>query len=73
MEETFLTTDTSFVENPPSSKMTSKFTNPAPASRTMGRGGNGPSAKGEMTRGVPRGTRGSGLARATGRGRGSVR
>ncbi|KAH9861939.1 hypothetical protein IAQ61_010140 [Plenodomus lingam] len=33
MEATFLTTDTSFVDNPPSSKLASKFQNPAtPAS-----------------------------------------
>ncbi|KAK3079172.1 hypothetical protein LTS18_005564, partial [Coniosporium uncinatum] len=38
-EATFLTTDTSFVDNPPtSSKASSKFTTPAPASR-IGRGG----------------------------------
>ncbi|KAI8939751.1 hypothetical protein NX059_003496 [Plenodomus lindquistii] len=46
VEATFLTTDTSFVDNPPSSKMASKFQNlttPAPASKTApaarGRGG----------------------------------
>ncbi|KAL1800300.1 hypothetical protein ACET3X_000642 [Alternaria dauci] len=37
MEATFLTTDTSFVDNPPSSKIASKFQNlqtPAPAAKT---------------------------------------
>ncbi|KAL7774526.1 hypothetical protein CFE70_005438 [Pyrenophora teres f. teres 0-1] len=39
MEATFLTTDTSFVDNPPSSKISSKFQNPqtpAPATKTSG-------------------------------------
>ncbi len=83
MEATFLTTDTSFVENPPSSKISSKFQNPqtpAPASKTAGasrgRGGiprAGGRAGGIPTRGgIARGTRGaSGIARGTGRGRGS--
>ncbi|CAG8972877.1 hypothetical protein HYALB_00001297 [Hymenoscyphus albidus] len=65
-ETTFMTTDTSFVENPPtSSKPTPKFATPAPASRTAsgGRGGI-PSARGGSARGGVRGTRGSGLARA---------
>ncbi|KAF2272427.1 uncharacterized protein EI97DRAFT_470393 [Westerdykella ornata] len=85
VEATFLTTDTSFVENPPSSRATSKFSHqqsqtpqtPAPASKVArGRGGGIPRAGGRAggipTRGgVPRGaSRGSGIARGTGRGRG---
>ncbi|KAF2466710.1 uncharacterized protein BDR25DRAFT_317391 [Lindgomyces ingoldianus] len=77
VEATFLTTDTSFVENPPSSKAATKFQTPAPASK-RGRGGGGiprgPRGGGIPTRGgVSRGTRGgSGIARgsAVGRGRG---
>ncbi|KAH6873328.1 DASH complex subunit Dam1-domain-containing protein [Alternaria rosae] len=81
MEATFLTTDTSFVDNPPSSKIHSKFQNPqtpAPATRTSGvpRGRGGiPRAGGRggiPTRGgAPRGTRGgTGIARGVaGRGR----
>lgn len=60
------TTDTSFVDNPPtSSKATPKFTTPAPASRIAGvsRGG-GAAGRGGAARGGLRGTRGSGLARA---------
>ncbi|KAF2263498.1 hypothetical protein CC78DRAFT_617563 [Lojkania enalia] len=50
IEATFLTTDTSFVENPPSSKATSKFQTPAPESKTTrGRGGGIP--RGSSTRG----------------------
>ncbi|KAI4608713.1 uncharacterized protein J4E88_001670 [Alternaria novae-zelandiae] len=83
MEATFLTTDTSFVDNPPSSKIHSKFQNPqtpAPATRTSGvpRGRGGiPRAGGRggiPTRGgAPRGTRGgTGIARGVaGRGRGA--
>ncbi|KAG4439558.1 hypothetical protein IFR05_004957 [Cadophora sp. M221] len=64
-ETTFLTTDTSFVDNPPtSSKATSKFSTPAPASRIGGRGGSAPAGRGGAARGGLRGTRGSGLARA---------
>ncbi|RFU24211.1 hypothetical protein B7463_g12126, partial [Scytalidium lignicola] len=65
-ETTFMTTDTSFVENPPSSKATSKFSTPAPSSRkaTATRGGMGPSSRGGAARGEVRGTRASGLARA---------
>ncbi|KAH5986542.1 hypothetical protein HBI82_212930 [Parastagonospora nodorum] len=83
MEATFLTTDTSFVENPPSSKMASKFQNPqtpAPASKTsgIGRGRGGIPRAGGRGGGIPtrggatRGSRGgSGIARgAAGRGRG---
>lgn len=60
------TTDTSFVDNPPtSSKPTPKFSTPAPASRIAGRGGMGaPAGRGGAARGGLRGTRGSGLARA---------
>jgi DASH complex subunit DAM1 len=65
------TTDTSFVDNPPtSSKATPKFSTPAPASRIGGAGRGGvPSARGGAARGGTRGTRGSGLARAA-KGRG---
>ncbi|KAL3418024.1 DASH complex subunit Dam1 [Phlyctema vagabunda] len=77
-ETTFMTTDTSFVDNPPtSSKATpKKFTTPVPASRIasaststsgIGRGG-GTAGRGGAARGGMRGTRGSGLARARGRG-----
>lgn len=61
------TTDTSFVDNPPtSSKPTQKFSTPAPASRIAGssKGGSAPSGRGGAARGGLRGTRGSGLARA---------
>lgn len=69
-ETTFMTTDTSFVDNPPtSSKPTPKFSIPAPASRTAGRGGI-PTARGGTARGGVRGTRASGLARAA-KGRGA--
>lgn len=72
-ETTFLTTDTSFVENPPtSSKSAPKFATPAPASRIggAGRGAAGPAGRGGAARGGLRGTRGSGLARAA-KGRGA--
>lgn len=83
MEATFLTTDTSFVDNPPSSKIASKFQNPqtpAPAAKTSGvpRGRGGiPRAGGRggiPTRGgAPRAARGgTGIARGiAGRGRGA--
>ncbi|RYN33086.1 hypothetical protein AA0112_g5828 [Alternaria arborescens] len=83
MEATFLTTDTSFVDNPPSSKIASKFQNPqtpAPAAKTSGvpRGRGGiPRAGGRggiPTRGgAPRAARGAtGIARGiAGRGRGA--
>jgi DASH complex subunit DAM1 len=83
MDATFLTTDTSFVENPPSSKMASKFQTPqtpAPASKTSGIGrGRGGIPRAGRGGGIPtrggaaRGTRGgSGIARgASGRGRGA--
>ncbi|EMD96976.1 hypothetical protein COCC4DRAFT_73485 [Bipolaris maydis ATCC 48331] len=79
MEATFLTTDTSFVDNPPSSKTPSKPQTPAPAAKTSGlpRGRGGiPRAGGRggiPTRGgTTRGTRGgTGIARGVaGRGRG---
>ncbi|KAK2628871.1 hypothetical protein QTJ16_001974 [Diplocarpon rosae] len=66
-ETTFLTTDTSFIDNPPtSSKATSKFSTPALASRTGSgsRGGAVTAGRGGAARGGLRGTRGSGLARA---------
>ncbi|PQE27726.1 DASH complex subunit Dam1 protein [Rutstroemia sp. NJR-2017a BVV2] len=70
-ETTFLTTDTSFVDNPPtSSKATSKFSTPAP-SRIASASSRGGSSAGSSGRGGTRGGRGgrgSGLARARGRG-----
>jgi DASH complex subunit DAM1 len=64
-ETTFLTTDTSFVDNPPtSSKASLKFSTPAPASRTAGANRGAPASRGGTARGGLRGTRGSGLARA---------
>jgi len=66
----FRTTDTSFVENPPtSSKPTPKFSTPAPASRIAAPRG-GAAGRGGAARGGLRGTRGSGLARAA-KGRGA--
>lgn len=63
-ETTFMTTDTSFVDNPPtSSKATPKFATPAP-SRIAGAGRGAPAGRGGSARGGLRGTRGSGLARA---------
>jgi len=68
------TTDTSFVEDPPtSSRVPPKFSTPAPASRhssAIKRGGGelGTSGRGGATRGTGRGMRGSGLARAKPRG-----
>ncbi|ORY12012.1 DASH complex subunit Dam1-domain-containing protein [Clohesyomyces aquaticus] len=78
VDATFLTTDTSFVDNPPSSKAATKFQTPAPASKKPRGGGGiprGPRGGSIPVRGggIPRGTRGgSGIARgsATGRGRG---
>lgn len=65
------TTDTSFVDNPPtSSKATPKYTPPVPASRIAGapsRGGVSSTGRGGgIPRGGYRGARGSGLARARG-------
>ncbi|KAF2702664.1 hypothetical protein K504DRAFT_214180 [Pleomassaria siparia CBS 279.74] len=83
IEATFLTTDTSFVDNPPSSK-TSEFSTPAPPSRTSGipargrggipraggRGGGIPVRGGGAQRGVRGGSgTGRGGATTTGRGR----
>jgi len=66
----FRTTDTSFVENPPtSSKSAPKFATPAP-SRIAGAGRGVPAGRGGAARGGLRGTRGSGLARAA-KGRGA--
>lgn len=85
VEATFLTTDTSFVDNPPSSKAT-KFQNrdpvtPAPkekkAGAGAGRGRGGIPRAGARGGGIPtrggvgRGTRGSGIARGRGAGRGA--
>ncbi|KAF1362493.1 hypothetical protein EJ07DRAFT_153396 [Lizonia empirigonia] len=80
VDATFLTTDTSFVDNPPSSKAANKFKNaasPAPAPKTprgAGRGRGIPTARGRggiPTRGgTARGGRGSGIARGSTRGRG---
>ncbi|KAF9701031.1 hypothetical protein EKO04_000859 [Ascochyta lentis] len=78
VDATFLTTDTSFVDNPPSSKAASKFKNaasPAPTpKKTAGRGRGIPTARGRggiPTRGgTARGARGSGIARGSARGRG---
>ncbi|KAG4028790.1 hypothetical protein MFRU_019g00780 [Monilinia fructicola] len=73
-ETTFLTTDTSFVDNPPtSSKATPKFTTPAPSRTTASSGRGGSSGgSGSSGRGIPvprgRGGRASGLARGRGRG-----
>ncbi|KAK0649508.1 DASH complex subunit Dam1-domain-containing protein [Cercophora newfieldiana] len=72
-ETTFMTTDTSFVENPPtSSKPTPKFQTPTPGTRQSRVPA--PSTRGSGTSrigrggGTTRGTRGSGVARPRGRG-----
>ncbi|MCJ1236399.1 DASH complex subunit dam1 [Varicellaria rhodocarpa] len=69
-ENTFMTTDTSFVDNPPTvSRATSKSGTPASTTRSssgIARGG-AKSGRGELTRGGGR-SRGSGLARAKPRG-----
>lgn len=71
-DETFMTTDTSFVENPPSSRAPTKFATPAPMPRpgsalnkrrggeTQPRAGRGGAARGSL--------RGSGIARGKPRG-----
>ncbi|RSL59280.1 hypothetical protein CEP54_007358 [Fusarium duplospermum] len=65
---TFMTTDTSFVENPPTTTKSSRFTTPEPRqSRLPSAPGRGTSSRGRSTRRVGRG-RPSGLARARGRG-----
>ncbi|KAF4974076.1 hypothetical protein FZEAL_8977 [Fusarium zealandicum] len=68
-EMTFMTTDTSFVENPPTTTKSSKFTTPeSRQSRLPAAPGRGTSSRGRSnTRGVGRG-RSTGLARARGRG-----
>ena len=71
-----MTTDTSFVENPPSSRVATKFATPAPAARPSsglnrrggGGGGEGALARGGAARGNLRGNRGSGIARGKPRG-----
>ncbi|KAF4992083.1 hypothetical protein FGRMN_7434 [Fusarium graminum] len=70
VDMTFMTTDTSFVENPPTTTKASKFTTPEPPtrqSRLPAAPGRGTSSRGRSARGVGRG-RPSGLARARGRG-----
>ncbi|KAJ9647093.1 DASH complex subunit dam1 [Coniosporium tulheliwenetii] len=62
-EATFLTTDTSFVENPPSSKAATKFSTPAPSRIGRGSGGVG---GGGTSRGGAGGGRGVGRARGVG-------
>lgn len=71
-DETFMTTDTSFVENPPSSRAPTKFATPAPMAHpssglnkrgggeTQPKGGRGGAAHGNL--------RGSGIARGKPRG-----
>jgi len=75
-EATFMTTDTSFVENPPTSSRTShKYQTPAsnrqsrvPAPQTSTRGTTSTRGSTRGGRGDSRGTRSSGLARPRGRG-----
>ncbi|KZM25024.1 DASH complex subunit dam1 [Ascochyta rabiei] len=78
-DATFLTTDTSFVDNPPSSKVATKFKNaaspaPTPKKTAPGRARGIPTARGRggiSTRGgAARGARGSGIARGSARARG---
>ena len=72
-EETFLTTDTSFVDNPPSSKAPSKFATPAPAQRPApGLTKRGGAETGRLGRGGPTIGRGTGRGTAT-RGSGIAR
>ncbi|KAK8156460.1 DASH complex subunit Dam1 [Phyllosticta citrichinensis] len=76
-EATFMTTDTSFVDNPPSSKAPSNFATPAPSRVTRGGsktssargGGSGTTVgPGRTTRGgSTRGNRGGGIPRGVGR------
>ena len=73
-----MTTDTSFVENPPSSRAPTKFAIPAPAARPSSglnkRGGGevpsrgGIGGRGGAVRGSVRGNKGSGIARGKPRG-----
>ena len=87
-EATFLTTDTSFVENPPTSgKPASKYSAPpsAKSSRQSMAPGRGTTARGRASSGIGRGgsTRGgaatgsiragSGVGRGVARGRGVIR
>ncbi|KAK4696006.1 DASH complex subunit DAM1, partial [Lecanoromycetidae sp. Uapishka_2] len=74
-EETFMTTDTSFVENPPSSRVPNKFATPAPVARPSSglnkRGGGGiptRGGRGGTSRGDARGSRASGISRGKPRG-----
>ncbi|KAK3896829.1 DASH complex subunit DAM1 [Staphylotrichum tortipilum] len=76
-EATFMTTDTSFVENPPSSKSSHKYHTPAasrqsrvpaPPASTRGAPSTRGAARGARGGGTTRGTRPSGLARPRGRG-----
>ena len=64
------TTDTSFVDNPPSTvtskaQTPKKLTTPKPVRTTGAPGRGGASSRGGTARGGLRGTRGSGLARGT--------
>ncbi|KAK7426315.1 DASH complex subunit dam1 [Neonectria magnoliae] len=63
---TFMTTDMSFVENPPTTTKSSKFATPEPRQSRL------PAVPGNPTRGrgIPRGSRGRGSALARPRGRG---
>ncbi|KAL2024996.1 hypothetical protein VTK56DRAFT_3695 [Thermocarpiscus australiensis] len=75
-EATFMTTDTSFVENPPTSSksITPRYRTPAPAGRQSRvpapsvRGTTSTRGTARGGRGTPRGARPSGLARPRGRG-----
>ncbi|KAI9670254.1 MAG: DASH complex subunit dam1 [Alyxoria varia] len=79
-DQTFLTTDTSFVENPPTSSVkasttASKFSTPRKRGATntaASRAARGASATMGATRGGSSRGRASGLARATSRGRGGL-
>ena len=69
-----MTTDTSFVENPPSTRTSTKFATPAPAARPNSglnkRGGGEVRTRGGggLVRSNGRGARGSGIARGKSRG-----
>jgi len=66
-ETTFMTTDTSFVDNPSTSaKVMPAFQTPAPVSRIAGATRGASAGRGGGVRGGLRGTRSSGLARAKG-------
>ncbi|KAI9822348.1 MAG: DASH complex subunit dam1 [Pycnora praestabilis] len=67
-ETTFMTTDTSFVDNPPmSSKTLQNLVAPAPLSKAASLAKRGSSTGRPSVKGAGRGIRGSGLARAKGR------